>query len=122
MKRSTSPHSSPLARVIRQTFSLPILAAALFFAFFAGSALASPAIPSKKFSPPSAVNLTYDVDFLWFKNMARGLVRLRMISENRYRAELLAETKGLIGLLSSYQKNHYISEMEFLAEQGRLLS
>ncbi len=122
MNRSTSPRSSPLSRVIRQTFSLHVLAAVSFFAFFAGPALASPTIPSKKFSPPSAVNLTYDVDFLWFKNMARGLVRLRMISKNRYRAELLAETEGLIGLLTSYQKNHFISEMEFLPEQGRLLS
>ncbi len=120
--RSTSSRSSPLARVIHQTFPVYIFAATLFFAFFARPTLASPIIPSKKFSPPSAVNLTYDVDFLWFKNMARGLVRLRMISENRYRAELLAETKGLIGLLTSYQKNHYISEMEFLPERGRLLS
>ncbi len=64
----------------------------------------------------------YDIHFLWFRQAAEGTLILRRLGERRYRAELVAETKGFIGFLTAYRKNHYISEMEYDPAKRRLLS
>jgi hypothetical protein len=47
--------------------------------------------------------LTYDINFLWFKNAAEGVISFR--EENgEYIARLEAETKGFIGWLTTYRK------------------
>ncbi len=64
----------------------------------------------------------FHLRFLWFKQVARARLRIRRISGKRYRAELLAETKGFLGFLTGNRKNHYISVMEYVPEKGRLVT
>lgn len=56
-------------------------------------------------------NFHYQLRFLWFKRVADGGLHIQHVSQGRYRAELRAETKGLLGFLTANQKNHYVSEM-----------
>ena len=96
--------------------------AAVFF-FLAPSVPAFPASPATRaVSSPPEEDFVYDIDFLWFKKMAEGRLSIRRTGPKRYRADLVARTKGFIGFLTSYRKNHYISEMEFLPDKNRLLS
>lgn len=71
---------------------------------------------------PIEEDFTYQLRFLFFKQVARAKLRLQPLSGNRYRAELLAETKGLLGFLTGRQKNHYVSEMDYVPSQKRLVT
>ncbi|MEE9240686.1 MAG: DUF3108 domain-containing protein [bacterium] len=75
----------------------------------------SPKIPAREI-------FTYDVQVFIFPKAAQGTLRFIPVSKNRYRAELMAETKGIIGLITLYRKNHYISELEYVPEKSRFLS
>ena len=75
-----------------------------------------------KASLPPEENYLYDVDFIFFKNVAEGILRLRRLNNLSYRAELIAETKGFIGFLTGYRKNYYASEMEYDPARGRFLT
>lgn len=77
---------------------------------------------SPRTSLPPNEDYLYDVDFLFFKDIAEGSLRLQRVGGLSYRAELVAETKGIIGFLTSYRKNHYISELEYDPAQGRFLA
>jgi hypothetical protein len=72
--------------------------------------------------PPIEEDFTYQLRFLFFKQVAKAKLHLQPLSENRYRAELLAETKGLLEFLTGGQKNHYVSEMEYVPSQKRLVT
>lgn len=71
--------------------------------------------------PPSE-EFRYDIRFLFLTKVAEGVLRIRRIGENRYKAELIAETRGFAGFITGYQKNFYISEMEYQPETGHLLT
>ena len=71
---------------------------------------------------PADESFTYNIEFLWFTQAAQGQLKFRHLGGNRYRAELLAETKGLVGVLMYGRKNHYISELEFDTEKQRFIS
>ncbi len=64
----------------------------------------------------------YDIQLLWYTKAAEGAIWIRRIGEKHYRAELVVETKGFIGFLTSHQKNHYVSEMDYIPGNHRLLS
>ena len=64
---------------------------------------------------PPEEEFEYDVRFLWFIKAAYSRLRIRRISERKYLAEMVAETKGLIGLLSSYRKNYYAKVTFYLS-------
>lgn len=64
----------------------------------------------------------YDVRILMFESAAKGFLRIRRVGERQYKAELIAETKGFLGFLSGYQKNHYVSEMEYHPKTRRLVT
>ncbi len=53
---------------------------------------------------------------------AQGRLSIRPIRGRRYRAELIAETKGLVGVLMYGRKNHYLSEMEYDPVRRRFIS
>ncbi len=72
-------------------------------------------------TPPDET-FTYNIKFLWFTQAAQGELKFRRIEGNRYKAELIAETKGLVGVLMYGRKNHYISEMVFDPEKRRFVS
>jgi hypothetical protein len=63
----------------------------------------------------------YDVRFLWFHRAAESRLRIRRISKYRYLAEMVAETKGFIGFVTSYRKNYYASEMKYIPHKRRLI-
>ncbi len=67
-------------------------------------------------------NFQYQLRFLWFKRVADGGLRIQRVSRGRYRAELRAETKGLLGFLTAYQKNHYVSEMTYAPGKKHLVT
>jgi hypothetical protein len=83
---------------------------------FPGPALPVPAVP-----PPEEA-FFYDIHFMWFTNSAEAGIRIRRTGKKRYRAELEFKTKGFIGFLISHQKNHYVSEMDYIPENHHLLS
>jgi hypothetical protein len=68
---------------------------------------------------PPEETFTFDVQVFLIPNAAQGTLRVLRVSKNRYRAELMAETKGIIGLFTLYKKNHYISEFEYVPEKRR---
>ena len=72
--------------------------------------------------PPPQEEFIYNIEFLVFTQAAQAHLRIRRRGKNRYRAELIAETKGLIGLLMYGRKNHYISDMEFDPKKRRFTS
>lgn len=72
--------------------------------------------------PPPDETFTYNIQFLWFTQAAQGQIKFRRIEGNRYKAELIAETKGLVGILMFGRKNHYISEMAFDPRKRRFIS
>ena len=92
----------------------------LALALLAPPAPAQAAPPAARPSLPADEDYLYDIDFLFFTNVAEANLRLRRLDGLRYRAELTAETKGFIGFLSGYRKNHYTSEMEYDPARGRL--
>ncbi len=65
---------------------------------------------------------TYNVRIFIFPKAAQGTIRIIQVSKNRYRAELMAETTGIVGFLTRYRKNHYISEIEYLPGESRFFS
>lgn len=71
---------------------------------------------------PPEETYTYDIDFFFLKSVAEGTIRLRRVSRLGYRAELVAETRGIIGFLTSYRKNQYISEMDYDPGRGRFFA
>jgi hypothetical protein len=71
--------------------------------------------------PPREI-FTYNVRVFIFPRAARGTIRIFQVSKNRYRAELIAETTGIVGFFTRYRKNHYISEIEYLPGRGRFFS
>jgi hypothetical protein len=91
-------------------------------------ALLAPLRPARGASPeaarplPPEESFLYDIDFLFFRNIAEGTIRLRHVEGLRYRADLVAETMGIIGFLTSYRKNHYASEMEYDPARGRFVT
>ncbi|MDA1001156.1 MAG: DUF3108 domain-containing protein [bacterium] len=94
-------------------------------AILLGAALLAPcaAVAGKSLHayPPSE-EFRYDIRFLFLTKVAEGVLRIRRLGGNRYKAELSAETRGLAGFLSSYQKNFYISELEYQPGSGHLLA
>ncbi len=104
----------PRGRLRRRARALLLLAALL-------GAAASPADSASPRLPRNE-DFTYTVHFLWFTNAAKAKLLIRRVGKARYRAELMAETTGFVGLLTQYRKNHYVSEMEYSPEKGRLLS
>jgi len=85
------------------------------------AAHSAPAGPETVRVPPEE-NYIYNIHFLFFQNAAVGSLKIRKVDKFRYRADLVAETKGFIGLVTGYRKNHYISEMEFVPREKRLIS
>jgi hypothetical protein len=77
-------------------------------------ATAAPPLPNETF--------IYNIKLLFFTKAAQGELNFRRIEGNRYKAELIAETKGLVGVLMYGRKNHYISEMVFDPKQRRFIS
>lgn len=71
---------------------------------------------------PPDETFTYNIEFLWFTQAAQGELKFRRLGGNRYKAELIAETKGLVGVLMYGRKNHYISEMAFDPQKRRFIS
>jgi hypothetical protein len=67
-------------------------------------------------------NFQYQLRFLWFKRVADAGLRIQHLSGGRYRAELRAETKGLLGFLTANQKNVYVSEMTFAPGKRHLVT
>ncbi len=65
--------------------------------------------------------LVYDLGFLWFRRLAEVHIRFRRdpLSEG-YRASFKAKTVGLLGWITNYRENIYISYMEEI-EDGRRL-
>lgn len=97
-----------------------LLCALLLPPALAGRAEGAAAGPRPSLPPDE--NYLYDVDFLFFKNIAEGTLRLRRLGNLSYRAELIAETKGIIGFLTSYRKNHYASDLEYDPARGRFFT
>ncbi len=64
----------------------------------------------------------YHLRFMEFLHAADSRLRLRRVSENRYEAELVAETKGFIGFLLAYRKNIYRSEMDYFPGRRRFIT
>ena len=91
-------------------------------AIFWVAALASPTPALTGPAAPPEEMFFYDIQLMWFTNAAEGVIRIRRTGEKRYRAELVVKTKGFIGFLISHQKNHYVSEMDYIPENHRLLS
>jgi hypothetical protein len=73
-------------------------------------------------SPAPDETFTYNIEFLFFTKAAQGELKFRHIEGNRYKAELIAETKGLVGVLMYGRKNHYISEMVYDPVKRRFIS
>lgn len=73
-------------------------------------------------SLPPQEEFKYNIKFLMFTRAAQGRLRIYRQGVNRYRAELIAETKGLIGILMYGRKNHYISELEFNPKNRQFIS
>lgn len=71
---------------------------------------------------PAQETFIYDIQVFVFPNAAQGTLRIRRVSRNHYRAELMAETTGIVGLVTLYRKNHYISDIEYVPEKGRFFS
>ncbi len=71
---------------------------------------------------PIEEEFRYNIGFLWFERVAEGRITIRRISDRSYRADLMAETKGFVGFLTNYQKNHYVSEMKYVPEKGRFIT
>ena len=88
-----------------------VLCALLMLSSPAGRAEGAAAGPGASLPPEESY--LYDVDFIFFKNVADGTLRLRRLGNLSYRAELIAETKGFIGFLTGYRKNHYTSDLEY---------
>ena len=65
--------------------------------------------------------LRYQIRFLWFNPAAMGRVLFEKAEENHvYRAVLEGETSGLIGWLTRYRRDTYISSMELIDGGKRL--
>lgn len=113
MRSQILEHGKNMGRRERKT-GVFLAALALFFGL-AGplSAASPPALPDVFFS--------FDVDVLWFPNSARARLSFRRIAPRRYRAELMAETKGVLRLISLFQKTRFTSDMEFDPATDRLL-
>ncbi|MFQ5912572.1 MAG: DUF3108 domain-containing protein [Nitrospinota bacterium] len=106
---------------VRAPGAIRSLAAALASLLFISLA-PPPSAAAEPISFPEDEDFTYNIRFLWFKRVAQGRLRIHRVSGRRYRAELLAETKGLIGFLTFHQKNHYVSEADYVPESGRLIT
>ena len=100
---------------VKTIISALILAAAVAAPPVILRAAAAPAMP------PSEA-WSYNIRFLFFTQAAQGHLKITRLGGNRYRAELLAETKGLVGILMYGRKNHYISEMTFDPVKRRFVS
>lgn len=84
-----------------------------------------PKIPFQKIPPekiPSREVFTYDLRVFLIPKAALGTLRFLRVAPNRYRAELTAETRGIVGLFTLYRKTHFISEIEYVPDKGRFLS
>lgn len=95
------------------------LTACVLFTLLAGGAAAEPARPSAARSLAALVGEqhSYTLDFLMFKDLAEGSLRLVAEKEaGRYRAELTAQTLGVASWLSGDRVQRYVSIME---EDGR---
>lgn len=61
--------------------------------------------------------LTFDIDFLFFKNAASAKVRFYQY-KGKYYSTLEAETKGVVGFFTNYRKHFYKSAFE-ITDNGR---
>lgn len=100
---------------------LPVLSVSA--AAKAATAKAAPpahALPAADFAPYLDERLEYDISFLWFDRLARGVVRFRVgKSPGTYEAELDALTLGAASWLTGNRRQHYRTQMELLPD-GRL--
>lgn len=104
--------------------SLPFLFCALLMA--SGPAGAEP-LPAGGLPPRTLRDLVgehqvYAIDFLFFKKLAEGELRLSEgLQPGRYRAELVARTLGVAAWLTGDRTQRYVAEME-ADRSGRLRS
>ncbi|MFC1491488.1 DUF3108 domain-containing protein [Nitrospinota bacterium] len=88
------------------------------------AAFSSPPVPHAQDLPrfPPQEDLNYEVQVFWITRAAQGHLRIERRGEDHYRAELIAETKGVVRWLTGSRKNHYISEMAYDPQKRRFIS
>lgn len=100
---------------MRRTLLTPLMFCLILFgtAPAAGPPPTGKALPLRTFQQMAGEDHLYTLDFLFFKDLAEG--QLRLTVENtpgRYRAELVASTLGVASWLSGDRTQRYVSIME----------